>query len=161
VDTGQPMPQALIEKIRAAQTFNQGFATVEFVASAIVDINFHSDLYEIGSDPLDFEMRTLERIGMPREIIMRHRTPHFQHVFSGDGYSAGYYSYMWSEILDADAFAAFEETKNIFDPAAAERLKRFIYSAGGRRPEGDAYLAFRGRMPSVEGLLKKRGLDTD
>jgi peptidyl-dipeptidase Dcp len=98
---------------------------------------------------------------MPKEIIMRHRTPHFQHVFSGDGYSAGYYSYMWSEILDADAFAAFEETKNIFDPAAAERLKRFIYSAGGRRPEGDAYMAFRGRMPSVEGLLKKRGLDAD
>lgn len=159
VETGEPMPQALIDKIRGAHTFNQGFATVEFLASAIVDIDFHSDAYQIGGDPLEFERKALERIGMPKEIIMRHRTPHFQHVFSGDGYSAGYYSYMWSEVLDADAFAAFEETGNVFQPDVAARLKKYIYSAGGLRPEGEAYMGFRGQMPSVEGLLKKRGLD--
>jgi peptidyl-dipeptidase Dcp len=104
------------------------------------------------------EAATLARIGMPREIVMRHRTPHFQHVFSGGSYAAGYYSYLWSEVLDADAFAAFEETGDIFDAATAERLKRFIYAAGGVRKEEDAYLAFRGRLPSVDGLLKKRGL---
>jgi peptidyl-dipeptidase Dcp len=159
VETGEPMPQALIGKIRAAHTFNQGFATVEFLASAIVDIDFHSHLYEPGADPLEFERRTLERIGMPKEIVMRHRTPHFQHVFSGDAYSAGYYSYMWSEVLDADAFAAFKEAGDAFDPGLAERLKKYVYSAGALRREADAYLAFRGRAPSVEGLLRKRGLD--
>jgi len=155
--TGAPMPQAMIEKLRRARTFNQGFATVEFLASAIVDLELHSRLVGDGDDPMAIEAETLARIGMPAEIAMRHRTPHFSHVFAG-GYAAGYYSYLWSEVLDADAFAAFEETGDIFDAKTAERLKRFVYSGGGSRKEEEAYLAFRGRMPSVEGLLHKRGL---
>jgi peptidyl-dipeptidase Dcp len=155
--TGAPMPERTIAKLRAASTFNQGFATVEYLASAIVDMEFHTNP-EARSDPMSFEAAILERIGMPREIVMRHRTPHFTHIFSGDGYSAGYYSYLWSEVLDADAFAAFEETGDVFDPATAERLKTYIYGAGGLREEADAYIAFRGRLPSVDGLLRKRGL---
>ena len=156
-ETGQPMPQALIDRIRAASTFNQGFATVEFVASAIVDMDFHRN--PAPADPRAMEAATLQRLGMPREIAMRHRTPHFAHVFSGDGYSAGYYSYMWSEVLDADAFAAFQETGDIFNKRVAERLRKFVYGAGGSRVEEDAYKGFRGRLPTVDGLLKKRGLD--
>jgi peptidyl-dipeptidase Dcp len=156
-ETGEPMPRALIERVRAAATFNQGFATTEFLASAIVDMDFHSGT--AGADPKAREAETLERIGLPREIVMRHRTPHFAHAFAGDGYSAGYYSYMWSAVLDADAFAAFEETGDIFDPKVAARLKRFVYAAGGSRVETDAYKGFRGRLPTVKGLLKVRGLD--
>ncbi|HXF53240.1 MAG TPA: M3 family metallopeptidase, partial [Hyphomicrobiaceae bacterium] len=154
---GAPMPEAMIEKLHKARTFNQGFATVEFLASAIVDLEIHSRPIGDGDDPMAIEAETLARIGMPAQIAMRHRTPHFNHVFAG-GYAAGYYSYLWSEVLDADAFAAFEEAGDIFDAATAERLKRFIYSAGGSRKEEEAYLAFRGRMPSVDGLLRKRGL---
>ena len=162
-ETGAAMPAELMAKLKAARTFNQGFQTIEYLASALVDIAFHSGDYAAGSenaggDPLGFEAATLARLGMPREIVMRHRTPHFTHVFSGDGYSAGYYSYLWSEVLDADAFQAFEETGNVFDPATAERLKRFVYAAGGSRPEDEAYIAFRGRLPSIDGLLRKRGL---
>jgi peptidyl-dipeptidase Dcp len=156
--TGEPMPRATIEKVRATRTFNQGFATVEYLASAFVDINFHSEAYDGSADPMAFEAGVLARIGMPKAIVMRHRTPHFAHVFSGDGYAAGYYSYLWSEVLDADAFAAFAETGDVFHPEMADRLKRFIYAAGGLRKEDEAYQAFRGRLPSVEGLLKKRGL---
>lgn len=157
-ETGEAMPNALIEKIKAAQNFNQGFATVEYLASALVDMAFHSPKYEGGSDPIAFQKQVLTELGLPRAIEMRHQSPHFQHVFSGDGYSAGYYSYMWSEVLDADAFTAFEETGNVFDPAVAEKLKTFIYSAGGQRDGDDAYLAFRGKMPTPEGLLRQRGL---
>ena len=157
-ETGAAMPAELIEKLRAARTFNQGFLTVEFLASAIVDIDFHADASAAGQDPMARQAATLARIGMPREIVMRHATPHFAHVFSGDGYSAGYYSYLWSEVLDADAFAAFEETGNVFDHATAERLEKFVYAAGGVQDEDAAYKAFRGRAPKVEGLLKKRGL---
>jgi peptidyl-dipeptidase Dcp len=157
--TGKPMPAEMIEKIRRARTFNQGFATVEYLASAIVDIDLHSADPAETADPMAAQARTLARIGMPGEIVMRHATPHFSHAFSGDGYSAGYYSYLWSEVLDADAFAAFEETGNVFDPGVARRLKRYVYSAGGQRPEDLAYRKFRGRLPTVDGLLKKRGLE--
>ncbi|BBF94523.1 peptidase M3 [Blastochloris tepida] len=156
--TGQPMPEEMIARIKAAQTFNQGYATVEYVASALVDLAFHEMADTSNLDPLAFEAKELARIGMPAEISMRHRTPHFAHVFAGDGYSAGYYSYLWSEVLDADAFAAFEETGNVFDPATAERLSRFIYAAGNRRDPAEAYIAFRGRLPTTAALLKKRGL---
>ena len=105
-----------------------------------------------------FEHDDLARIQMPAEIVMRHRLPHFQHLFSGGGYAAGYYSYMWSEVLDADAFEAFEETGNAFDPKTAQRLRDFIYGAGNLRDPAEAYKAFRGRLPSVDALLKKRGL---
>ncbi|HEY2138321.1 MAG TPA: M3 family metallopeptidase [Xanthobacteraceae bacterium] len=156
--TGEPMPDALIAKLKAARTFNQGFATVEYVASAIVDLDFHSLEQADDLEVAAFERAALDRIGMPEEIVMRHRSPHFSHVFAGDHYSAAYYSYMWSEVLDADAFNAFQETGNVFDPATAERLYRYVYSAGGSRTPDDAYTAFRGRLPTEEALLRRRGL---
>ena len=152
------MPAEMIGRIKASRTFNQGFTTVEYVASALVDLAFHELTDTTGLDPLAFEAAELARIGMPAEIAMRHRTPHFTHVFSGDGYSAGYYSYLWSEVLDADAFAAFEESGDVFDTATAERLARFVYSAGNRRDPAEAYTLFRGRLPTIDALLKKRGL---
>ncbi|WP_029030894.1 M3 family metallopeptidase [Salinarimonas rosea] len=156
--TGEPMPQALRDKLVGARTFNQGFATVEYLACAFVDLDFHL-LPDAGNlDPEAFEREALARIGMPDEIVMRHRTPHFAHVFAGSGYAAGYYSYMWSEVLDADAFEAFEETGDPFDPETAARLREHIYAAGNRRDPAEAYFAFRGRMPDVGPLLKKRGL---
>jgi peptidyl-dipeptidase Dcp len=158
--TGETMPQALVEAIMATRTFNQGMATVEYTASALVDLAFHELDSTDELDPIAFENAELERLGMPQGAAMRHRTPHFSHIFSGDGYSAGYYSYMWSEVLDADAFDAFSETGDVFHPATAERLKRFIYSAGGSRDPAELYTAFRGRMPTPEAMLKKRGLAT-
>ncbi|MCB1449186.1 MAG: M3 family metallopeptidase, partial [Nitratireductor sp.] len=127
--TGEAMPQALLDKVLAASTFNSGFQTVEFTASALVDMAFHT-AGEI-SDPMEFERNKLAELHMPDAIVMRHRTPHFAHVFSGDGYSAGYYSYMWSEVLDADAFTAIEETGDVFDPGTAKGLRDNIYAAGG------------------------------
>jgi len=156
--TGAPMPEQLLQRLIAAGNFNQGFATVEYLASAIVDLDFHSLASPGTIDPTAFEKETCARINMPEEIVMRHRPPHFAHVFSGGGYAAGYYSYMWSEVLDADAFEAFEETGDIFDPATAKRLRETIYAAGGLRDPADAYKAFRGRLPSAEALLRKRGL---
>ena len=130
--TGEPMPEALLERLLAARNFNQGFATVEYRSSALVDhrpapLGTAEDL-DVGA----FEKETLARIGMPREIVMRHRMPHFTHLFSGDGYAAGYYSYLWSEVMDADAFAAFEEAGDVFDRDTARKLNDFIYSAGNR-----------------------------
>src|SRR6202167_859463 len=151
------MPEDLLRRLIAARTFNQGFATVEYVASALVDLAFHLAPAPDRIDPVAFEADVLAKIGMPAEIGMRHRSPHFLHVFSGGGYAAGYYSYMWSEVLDADAFEAFEEAGDIFDPATAERLQKTIYAAGGSRDPADAYKAFRGRLPSPDALLRKRG----
>ncbi|HEU5272045.1 MAG TPA: M3 family metallopeptidase [Xanthobacteraceae bacterium] len=156
--TGEPMPDALIAKLKAARTFNQGFMTVEYVSSAIVDLDYHSLERADDLDPAAFERAALDRIGMPEEIAMRHRSPHFSHVFAGDHYSAAYYSYMWSEVLDADAFNAFQETGDVFDRATAERLYRHIYAAGGSRPPDEAYKAFRGRLPTEDALLRRRGL---
>ncbi len=155
-ETGAPMPADLRQRLLAAATYDQGFATVEFVASAMVDLEFHTGAPP--ADPMQRQAEVLEDLGMPRAIRMRHATPHFAHVFSGDGYSAGYYSYMWSEVMDADAFAAFEEAGDAFDPATAARLERFILSAGGSEEAEALYLKFRGRMPGVEALLKGRGL---
>lgn len=156
--TGEPIPAALIETIKRAQTFNQGFATIEYTSSALVDLAFHS-LEQPGEiDALAFEAAELARLGMPAEITMRHRTPHFTHVFSGDGYSAGYYSYLWSEVMDADAFNAFTETGDVFSAEIAARLKRYIYSAGDTRDAAEAYTLFRGRLPTPDALLAKRGL---
>ncbi|MDG1282541.1 MAG: M3 family metallopeptidase [Pseudorhodobacter sp.] len=154
--TGAPMPQDMLERLLAAGTYDQGFATVEFVASALVDLAFHEGAPP--EDPMARQAEILAEIGMPRPIRMRHATPHFAHVFSGDGYSSGYYSYMWSEVMDADAFAAFEETGDVFDPATAARLETFILSAGGSQDAEALYTAFRGKMPGVEPLLKGRGL---
>jgi peptidyl-dipeptidase Dcp len=154
--TGAPMPADLLGRLLAAGTYDQGFATVEFVSSALVDLAFHEG--PAPADPMQKQAEVLESLGMPRAIRMRHATPHFAHVFSGDGYSSGYYSYMWSEVMDADAFAAFEEAGNPFDPETAKRLETFILSAGGSQPAEDLYTQFRGRMPGVEPLLKGRGL---
>ncbi|MCT2539209.1 M3 family metallopeptidase [Sedimentimonas flavescens] len=154
--TGEPMPKALLDKLLAASTYDQGFATVEYVASALVDLEFHDG--PAPTDPMAKQDEVLAAIGLPKAIRMRHATPHFAHVFSGDGYSAGYYSYMWSEVMDADAFAAFEEAGDVFDPVTADRLEQFILSAGGSRPADELYLEFRGKMPGVEALLKGRGL---
>ncbi len=157
-ETGEPMPDELIRKLKTAETFNQGFATVEYTASALVDMAFHRLAGEADVDPLAFEAAELARIGMPEEITMRHRTPHFAHVFSGDGYSAGYYSYLWSEVMDADAFDAFREAGDVFDAATAERLARCIYAAGNSADPAALYTGFRGRMPTPDALLAKRGL---
>ena len=156
--TGEPMPKDLLDRLIAARNFNQGFATVEYVSSALVDLEMHLITDAENLDVTAFEADVLEKIGMPEAVTMRHRVPHFAHAFAGDGYSAGYYSYLWSEVMDADAFSAFEETGDIFDPQTAEKLATHIYSAGGRQDPADAYKAFRGRMPSIEALLEKRGL---
>jgi peptidyl-dipeptidase Dcp len=158
--TGEPMPQALMDKLLNARRFNQGWATVEYTASALVDLKLHLDPSAGEVDVVAFERKELERIGMPDAIGVRHRTPHFQHIFSG-GYSAAYYSYLWSEVLDADGFGAFEESGDIFDPVVAKRLNEFVYSAGGSRDYDEAYKAFRGRPPSPEALFRKRGLEGD
>jgi peptidyl-dipeptidase Dcp len=156
--TGEPMPTALLERLLAARTFNQGFATVEYTSSAIVDLDLHLLEEPNGLDVSAFEREALDRIGMPAEIVMRHRTPHFAHIFSGDAYAAGYYSYLWSEVLDADGFAAFLEAGDVFDPATAKRLYDYVYAAGNLRDPTEAYGAFRGRMPVIDALLRKRGL---
>ena len=157
--TGAPMPPALLDRLLKARTFNQGFATVEYVSSAIVDLELHELEATAGLDITAFERATLKRIGMPAEIVMRHRPPHFAHVFSGGGYAAGYYSYLWSEVLDADGFHAFEETGDIFDAQTAQRLKDYVYAAGNLRPPAEAYKAFRGRLPGIDALMAKRGLN--
>ncbi len=155
-ETGEPIPQALLDKVLAARNFNSGFATVEFTASALVDMAFHTaDTVE---DPMALQDKVLAEIGLPQSIVMRHATPHFQHVFSGDGYSAGYYSYMWSEVLDADAFAAFQEKGSAFDAETARKLRDNIYAVGGSIDPEEAYLAFRGKMPSPDAMLAKKGL---
>jgi peptidyl-dipeptidase Dcp len=153
--TGAPMPRALMGRLIASRTFNQGFLTTEYLGSTYADLDFH-----LGGakEAHALEAETRARMRMPDEVVLRHRPPHFQHIFSGDHYAAGYYSYLWSEVLDADAFNAFEETGDVFDPAVAKRLRDNIYAAGGARDPAEAYRAFRGRMPSVEPLLRKRGL---
>jgi len=155
--TGEPMPERLLSKLLKARQFNQGWAAVEYTASALVDLKLHLDPSPAGVDVVAFEKQELERIGMPEGIAMRHRTPHFQHIFSG-GYSAAYYSYMWSEVLDADGFEAFEESGDIFDPEVARKLHDFVYSAGATRDYEEAYQGFRGRAPSPGALFRKRGL---
>ncbi|MTI17327.1 M3 family peptidase [Rhodobacteraceae bacterium RKSG542] len=156
--TGEPIPEALMQRLLDASNFNQGFATVEYLATAIVDMAIHSRDHAADFDPIGFEREVLAEIDMPSEIIMRHRVPHLAHAFCGDGYSAGYYSYMWSEVMDADAFEAFKEAGDPFHEETARKLEEHIYSAGGKQDPADAYMAFRGRMPEVEALLKGRGL---
>lgn len=156
--TGEPIPEELLERLLAAEQINQGFATVEYVASALVDLEIHLLKTADGLDVQQFEHDILQSIDMPPEILMRHRVPHFAHAFAGDGYSAGYYSYLWSEVMDADAFAAFREAGDIYDKDTADKLFKHIYAAGGREKPENAYVAFRGRMPTIDALLDKRGL---
>ncbi len=157
VETGKPMPDDLVRRMNAARNFNMGFSTVEFLASAYIDMDLHTRGTNAAKD-IDIdtaERACLDRIGMPAEIGMRHRPTHFQHIMGG--YAAGYYSYLWSEVLDADAFRAFEETGNVFDPGVAKRLHDHVYSAGGRQEPDAAYIAFRGKLPDTTALLAKRG----
>ncbi|MBB5049245.1 peptidyl-dipeptidase Dcp [Rhodopseudomonas rhenobacensis] len=156
--TGEPLPDDLLKRFLAARKFNQGFATVEFVSSALIDLEFHTQPAAAIGDIAAFERRELEKIGMPEEISLRHRPTQFGHIFSGDHYASGYYSYMWSEVMDADAFGAFEEAGDIFDPQVAKRLHDDIYAAGGSRDPEAAYVAFRGRPPEPDALLRRRGL---
>src|ERR1700744_1749244 len=158
--TGEPLPAALMEKLLAARNFGQGFATVEFLASAFLDMDFHSQRLE-NADPAALQKNSLAGIGMPDEIVPRHAAPHFGNIFAGEGYSAGYYSYLWSEVLDADGFGAFTDAKDPFAPALAKKLHDYIYSAGGTRDFTEAYRSFRGRDPEIEALLKGRGLETN
>ncbi len=157
--TGQPMPQALVDRIQQASTFNQGFATVEYLSSALVDMAMHTRPDGV-ADPDAFERETLTSLGMPRELVMRHRLPQFNHLFSSDAYSAGYYSYLWSETMDADTWAAFEEAGNVWDPATAQRFARTLLSTGNVIDRAEAYRQFRGRDPDVAALLRKRGFPT-
>lgn len=156
-ETGEPMPKDMLDRMLAAANYDMGFQTVEYVASALVDLAFHDG--PASSDPMQKQAEVLEEIGMPHAIRMRHATPHFAHVFAGDGYSSGYYSYMWSEVMDADAFEAFEEAGDPFDPALAKKLEETILSSGGSVDAAELYTAFRGRLPGVQALLKGRGLD--
>ena len=155
--TGRPIPRELVEKIQRASKFNQGFATVEYLAAALVDMKLHL-AGDAAIDPDAFERDTLAALGMPREIVMRHRTPHFQHVFADDGYSAGYYSYLWADTLSADAWEAFTEAPGgAYDTAVAKRLYEKVFSAGNTVDPAEAYRAFRGRDAGIGALMRKRG----
>jgi peptidyl-dipeptidase Dcp len=158
--TGEPIPEPLLQKLMAAKNFDRGCQTLEYISSALVDLDLHLQTSAERLDVNAFERDTLSRMGMPKEIVMRHRPPHFGHVFSGGYYAAAYYSYMWSEVLDADAFQAFREAGDVFDKATAQKLHTHIYAAGGTRDPAEAYTAFRGRLPSPDALLRKRGLDS-
>jgi peptidyl-dipeptidase Dcp len=158
--TGQPIPEDLMRRLLAARTFNQGFATVEYAGSALFDLDLHRLPSPATLDPARFEREFLDRIGMPREIGLRHRPAHFQHLFAGGGYAAGYYAYLWAEVLEADGFAAFTEAGDAFDRGLAARLKD-IYIAGDTREPMELYRAFRGRDPKIGALLEQRGLPTN
>ncbi|MEO8103599.1 MAG: M3 family metallopeptidase, partial [Betaproteobacteria bacterium] len=156
--TGEAIPDELIAKLKAARRFNQGIDSVEYTASALVDLAIHSLTDTTGLDAGAFEVAELKKIGMPEDIVMRHRLPHFRHLFAGSSYSSQYYVYLWAEVLDADGFEAFVEAGNPFDAAVAQRLLQHIYSAGNTRDPAEAYRAFRGRAPTVMPMLKKKGL---
>jgi peptidyl-dipeptidase Dcp len=158
--TGKPLPQTLVDRIERASKFNEGFGTVEYLSSAIVDMKLHL----AGDTPINpdqFERETLAELGMPKEIVMRHRTPQFMHVFSGDGYSAGYYSYLWSDVLTADAYGAFTDGGGPYDTAVAQRLTKNIFSVGNTIDPAEGYRNFRGRDPKVEALMVKRGFSAE
>jgi peptidyl-dipeptidase Dcp len=157
--TGEPIPADLVEKIKASDTFNQGFSTVEYLSSAILDMKLHNRSVPV-SDPAAFERDTLAEIGMPREMAMRHRLPQFNHLFADDGYSAGYYSYLWSETMDADTWAAFTEKGDVWDKETAKRFRSMLLATGNESDRIEAYRAFRGRDPDVKYIMRKRGFPT-
>ena len=158
--TGERMPQALVDKIEAGEKFNQGYETVAYLSAALVDMALHT-LPGGVVDTATFERDALAAIGMPREIAMRHRLPQFNHLFTSDSYSAGYYSYLWSEVMDADTWQAFEESGDVFDPAIAQRMRRHILAPGNSTDRAEAYRRFRGRDPRIEALLRERGFPAE
>jgi peptidyl-dipeptidase Dcp len=155
--TGKPIPQTLVDRIERASKFNEGFATVEYLSSAIVDMRMHlAGARRI--DPDQFERETLAELGMPKEIVMRHRTPQFGHIFSGDGYSAGYYSYLWSDTLTADAAEAFEQSPGgYYDKDLGRKLRDEIFAVGDTMDPAEAFRRFRGRDVDTAALMRKRG----
>jgi peptidyl-dipeptidase Dcp len=156
--TGEPIPKDLVEKIERASTFNQGFDTVEYLSAALVDMKLHlAATPDTPIDPAAFERDTLAALGMPKEIVMRHRTTQFSHIFASDSYSAGYYSYLWSDTLAQDAWEAFTEAKGPYDPDVAARLRDNVFSIGNTRDPADAYRSFRGRDPGIAALMRQRG----
>jgi peptidyl-dipeptidase Dcp len=157
-ETGEPLPAELVAKVERAKNFNQGFATIEYLSGALVDMKLHlAATTDKRMDADRFERETLAALGMPREIVMRHRTPQFGHIFSGDGYSAGYYSYLWSDTLTADAWEAFTAGKGAWDRDVAKRLRDHVFSVGNTVDPADGYRAFRGRDPQIDALMRKRG----
>jgi len=159
-EQGQPIPQELVDKVLKAQTFNTGFAVTEYLAAAIIDMKLHTSPQGPNDPPIDpdtFEKQTLDALGMPSEIVMRHRTSQFFHVFQSDDYAAGYYSYLWAEVLDHDAFEAFTEAKGPWDPAVAKRLRDDIMSVGDTVDPAEAFRRFRGRDPQVGAYLRAKG----
>jgi peptidyl-dipeptidase Dcp len=158
--TGAPMPDSLVKKIEASDTFNQGFSTVEYLSSALVDMMLHTTPGGV-IDADKFERDALAKIGMPKEMVMRHRLPQFGHLFSSDSYSAGYYSYLWSETMDADTWAAFMETGDPFNRTIADRFRTILLETGNETDRAEAYRQFRGRDPDVNALLKRRGFPTN
>ncbi len=160
VETGKPLPQELVDKIELAGTFNEGFGTVEFLASALIDMKLHL-AGDVQIDPDKFERETLAALGMPKEIVMRHRTPHFSHIFSSDGYSAGYYSYLWADALTADAAEAFDEAGSFYDPKVAKSLHDNVMSVGDTIDPAEGFRRFRGRDVDTSALLRKRGFPVD
>jgi peptidyl-dipeptidase Dcp len=158
VETKKPIPEALVAKIKKASTFNQGWETVQIVGPMLLDMRLHSLTDLSNFDAARAADEECRRIGVPPVIGLRHRLPHFQHLFTGDGYASGYYVYLWAEVLEADVFAAFEEAGNVFDPTLAAKLKKHIYAAGNSADPSEAFRAFRGRDPQIGALLKQRGL---
>jgi peptidyl-dipeptidase Dcp len=156
--TGAPIPAELVERIKAAELFNQGYETVRYTASALVDLAIHSLEEEEAPDITTFECDTLARLGAPADCGMNHRLAHFQHLFVGDGYASGYYVYLWAEVLDCDAFEAFKEAGDLFDANTAQRLREHILASGNSVEPGAAFRAFRGRDAQIEPMLRGRGL---
>jgi peptidyl-dipeptidase Dcp len=154
--TNAPIPDVLLQKIVKSETFNQGFASVEYLAASLLDLDWHTLTDTTLVNALDFESASLARIRLIPEIVSRYRSPYFAHIFSG-GYSAGYYSYIWAEVLDADAFEAFKE-KGLFDQSTAAAFRKNILELGGTEDPMVLYERFRGKKPTIEPLLKKRGL---
>jgi peptidyl-dipeptidase Dcp len=155
--TGEPMPHALVERLERASKFNKGFDNVEYLSSALVDMRMHLDPSRAAADVSAFERDTLAAIGMPKQVVMRHRLPHFGHLFEGDAYSAGYYSYLWADTLSADAFEAFTEAGSPYDKDVARRLRDHVLSTGNTVDPADGYRAFRGRDASIDALMRRRG----
>ena len=156
-ETGETLPEEMLSSILEASTFDMGFQTTEYLASAFVDLYLH--LEETPVDIMERQDQILHQLHIPSTIGMRHSVPHFAHVFSGSGYASGYYSYMWSEVMDADAFAAFEEAKDPFDPVVAKSLEKNILAAGGSEEPAILYNRFRGRFPDPSAMIKARGLN--
>ena len=157
-ETGEQIPADLLDKLQAAEAFNKGFETIEYTACALLDMAMHQVEDYSNFDLVEFERSELERLGMPKGIVMRHRPAHFAHLFASTHYAAGYYVYLWAEVLDADAFAAFTESGDIFHRETAELARKYIYSAGNTIAPDELFRQFRGRDPDITFMLQKKGL---